>query len=633
MAHAILRCVSCFSLSLVSGSPEPTMQGKSKSGSHFLFVCLFVKPTNNATELRRIKRNRIMCKEITKCPKCGKENGDILNERTIGMRKYILFVISVLFSFLSCQQNLIVEEEPKEIHIAFSVKNGYNNVETNSISLSGEGESMQVNLSCNDSWIVKSNASSWLSVSPETGTDDAILTIKAQKNTQTSSRKGSIVVVTSSNKRETLEVTQSGKKVEMSVSPTSISFPPYSSYSYEPVKLALKTNESWKAISSDASWLTFKASKKELSGKGDTEILVYCIGKNNTSKVREGIITISSGDYSVQVKVSQENPSLVVEKDEINVNCAEQKLWVKEEIKVSNFFYYNASTDVEWLNIEGGSKIEGGGSKEENLSYLLSLLIDENFETSSRQAVVKVWLELDDGKLERSIKIIQSGSPCGEENGHKWVDLGLPSGTLWATMNVGATSLEDAGGYYAWGETVTKSCYDWSTYKWCNGSYDKLIKYNYKEEYAYDIPWYGKLCDGKHVLELSDDAAYMNWGGKWRMPTPEEWKELSEYCSWNGKVIFIEKPDVDVYGIKFVGPKGNSIFLPAAGYYYDSERKFWQDGYWWGYYWSSYLLDWPSPDGAQPSKAYHCNFQNYGFSENRGMSRFYGLNVRPVCHP
>ena len=136
------------------------------------------------------------------------------------------------------------------------------------------------------------------------------------------------------------------------------------------------------------------------------------------------------------------------------------------------------------------------------------------------------------------------------------VDLGLPSGTLWADRNIGADSPEGYGDYFAWGETRPKSTYSWSTYKYCKGSYNTLTKYCTDSSCG--------TVDNKTVLEPSDDAATANWGSNWRMPTHAEQEELIEKCTWtwttrNG-----------VNGYKVTGPNGNSIFLPAAGFRYDS---------------------------------------------------------------
>lgn len=131
------------------------------------------------------------------------------------------------------------------------------------------------------------------------------------------------------------------------------------------------------------------------------------------------------------------------------------------------------------------------------------------------------------------------------------VDLGLPSGTLWATCNIGANSPEEYGDYFAWGETVPKTTYNWSTYKYCNGSGPTLTKYNTNSSYG--------TVDNKKELELNDDAAYVNWGAAWQIPSKEQEKELRTGCTWawtslNGR-----------NGYTITGPNGKSIFLPAGG--------------------------------------------------------------------
>ena len=138
---------------------------------------------------------------------------------------------------------------------------------------------------------------------------------------------------------------------------------------------------------------------------------------------------------------------------------------------------------------------------------------------------------------------------------HDYVDLGLPSGTLWATMNVGANSPEEYGDYFAWGETTPKSVYNWSTYKWCNGSNDTMTKYCTNSSYGYN-----GFVDNKTELDPEDDAAYVNWGSQWRMPSREQFQELINNCTseWttrngvNGR-LFTSKHN------------GASLFLPADG--------------------------------------------------------------------
>ena len=143
--------------------------------------------------------------------------------------------------------------------------------------------------------------------------------------------------------------------------------------------------------------------------------------------------------------------------------------------------------------------------------------------------------------------------PTGTENGYGYVDLGLS--VKWATCNVGADTPEDYGDYFAWGETSPKTTYNWSTYKYCNGSYDTMTKYCVESYYG--------TVDNKTTLELSDDAARVNWGGKWRMPTKAEQDELrnTSNCTWTWTI------QNGVNGYKVTSKRnGNSIFLPAAGY-------------------------------------------------------------------
>ncbi len=191
--------------------------------------------------------------------------------------------------------------------------------------------------------------------------------------------------------------------------------------------------------------------------------------------------------------------------------------------------------------------------------------------------------------------------------GHAYVDLGLPSGLLWATCNVGADKPEDYGSYYAWGETEVKSAYNWNTYKWCNGNWDNLTKYNTDSYYG--------TVDNKTLLEPEDDAAHVNWGGAWRMPTREEMNELKNNCTWTWTTQGGNN------GYRVTGSNGESIFLPAAGYYYDGSLNYAGSG---GYYWSSSL------NTDSPNYAYYLYFYSgsvYMSNYNRG----YGLSVRPVC--
>ena len=162
-----------------------------------------------------------------------------------------------------------------------------------------------------------------------------------------------------------------------------------------------------------------------------------------------------------------------------------------------------------------------------------------------------------------------------------WVDLGLPSGTLWATRNVGASAPEDYGDYFAWGETEPKDYYyyNWSHYKWCNGSSIYLTKYCTDSNHGYN-----GFVDNKTELDLEDDAAYVNWGASWRMPTNEQLQELI-----NMYICFrMWTTQNGVGGYLITGPNGNTLFLPAAGYFTDiSGNADWEGSF--GGYWSRTL--------------------------------------------
>lgn len=189
------------------------------------------------------------------------------------------------------------------------------------------------------------------------------------------------------------------------------------------------------------------------------------------------------------------------------------------------------------------------------------------------------------------------------------VDLGLPSGTLWADRNVGADSPEAYGGYFAWGETAPKSTYNWSTYKWCNGSYDTQTKYCTDSYYG--------TVDNKTTLDLEDDAAYVNMGSEWRMPTTTEQRELMDNCTWTWTT------QNGVNGRKVTGKNGNSIFLPAAGFR-DNSSLYYAGPY--GNYWSSSLY------GSEPIFAYVLYFDSGagGYRCNFYLGRYQGRSVRAV---
>ena len=209
-------------------------------------------------------------------------------------------------------------------------------------------------------------------------------------------------------------------------------------------------------------------------------------------------------------------------------------------------------------------------------------------------------------------------TPENTENGHEYVDLGLS--VKWATCNVGANSPEEYGDYFAWGEVEPKEVYDWSTYKWCE------LKYHSENNYSAFLTKYctksdcghGQFVDNKMILESTDDAAIVNWGGIWRMPTKEEQDELREQCTWKWTTL----NGVNGYLVtsKINGYTDRSIFLPETG----SKEGGVYGNLTYGYYWSSSLK------AEAPYSAHYILFDsnNVGY---RDFKRSIGLPVRPVC--
>ena len=198
---------------------------------------------------------------------------------------------------------------------------------------------------------------------------------------------------------------------------------------------------------------------------------------------------------------------------------------------------------------------------------------------------------------------------CGYEGpDHEWVDLGLPSGTRWATMNIGASTPEGYGDYFAWGETAPKQDYSWSNYKWCDGTQYSLTKYCSDSNFG--------TVDNKVELESKDDAAYVNWGRTWRMPSIEQIQELCEFCTSEWTTLN------DVSGMLITGPNGNTMFLPAAGYHMFG--SLYNDGPY-GLYWSRTVNE------SDPTLTGGIGFLSGWFlSWNWSNSRFLGYPVRAV---
>ena len=199
--------------------------------------------------------------------------------------------------------------------------------------------------------------------------------------------------------------------------------------------------------------------------------------------------------------------------------------------------------------------------------------------------------------------------PVTPPDNYEWVDLGLPSGTLWATCNLGASAPEEYGDYFAWSEIVPKDEYTYENYKWWyfdeNGN-RYISKYNTNNNFG--------PVDNKTELEPEDDAASVYMGTSWRIPSLEQIVELVNVCAWQ----WTQRNGVN--GHLVTGPNGNTMFLPAAGYRDGSSLEYVGT---YGIYWSTSLYSY------LPDRAY-CLYLDSQYWDSEDFGRYYGHVIRAV---
>ncbi|MBP3711912.1 MAG: hypothetical protein IJ148_05680 [Bacteroidaceae bacterium] len=262
-------------------------------------------------------------------------------------------------------------------------------------------------------------------------------------------------------------------------------------------------------------------------------------------------------------------------------------------------------------------------------SFLAALLLLVTCLTVQAQ---KVKINLVDGQTFR-YDVEKVESITFDEN-VEFVDLGLPSGTLWASCNIGAAAPEDYGDYFAWGETKTKAMYGPDTYKWMNywekvsSTVAAINKYTVDD--SYNGIWYSNgvfVGDGITTLLPEDDAATANWGSDWQTPTSDQFLELKQYTTqqWTTRT---GKDGFQNHGYLFTSKKnGNYIFIPAAGLNgYDSTQgedevfRYWSASLYIRSYEAKSFVDYTTIDDTLPR----------GELGNDGFGRYIGLPVRPV---
>lgn len=206
------------------------------------------------------------------------------------------------------------------------------------------------------------------------------------------------------------------------------------------------------------------------------------------------------------------------------------------------------------------------------------------------------------------------GGHTGTFNGHEYVDLGLPSGTKWATCNVGANTPEGLGDFFAWGETEPKNSYNLDTYRYyVDGEQFQITKYCTNPDNGYN-----GFTDNLTTLLSGDDAATVKWGGGWYTPTKDQWMELLINTTYS------QTTKNGVKGNLFTAKNGSSIFLPAAGSQWWEEVS---DSGVYGCYWSSVL----DTNYSYLSWLFYCG-PDETLSTPRFDNRAIGMKVRPVCN-
>ena len=295
--------------------------------------------------------------------------------------------------------------------------------------------------------------------------------------------------------------------------------------------------------------------------------------------------------------------ALAQEKDLRYYNTHEKEILPDARAAFSAGQYERAMQICQWyFIIVGDSEANAMREKASRCAVLApemkALMDDGDVDAAKEKADAILALNPDDPAAKEVRDLIPS---TGVHNGHEWVNLGLPSGLKWATCCIGASSPEALGDFFAWGETETKSNYNWDTLKYCE---NKIVSYYQGVPVQRQrFTKYNKEQTDM-MLEPSDDAAHVNWGGKWRMPTVAEFKELIEYCEF----------ECMEDGWKVVSRiNGNSIFLSSA------------NGGGIGCYSNMFL----SADGRQDA------FSALGFMGSSGpyitgRQRYIGVQVRPV---
>jgi hypothetical protein len=439
------------------------------------------------------------------------------------------------------------------------------------------GDVKPLNITTPFTWTATSSES-WLKLSSTSGNGNATLSVTAEANNSTANRTGTLTIITGD---KTISITASQAGGSLSVSSSVLYF--IDAGETKSLKLTTTTSLSWTANVS-ASWLKISQD----SGTGDTTLSITAETNVSTSD-RIATVVFASGNKSSFVDVTQVGGNLYVSPSSTTIS--EKGGSFPIELTTSTPFAWTATASASWMRISSSS---GNGSAK------ITVNVSANNSPAERNGMITFTSQ----SKSVAVYVTQSGIYIGTD----WVNLGLPSGNRWATKNVGASTPEDHGEYFAWGEIKSKNEYSWSNYVYCcNANLKLLSKYNCDQGDG--------VVDNLTTLQKSDDVANQITGGV--MPTKIDWSELLEKCTWTWITLN------SVQGYKVVGPNGNLIFLPVTGYKKDKSISNTNNA---GCYWSSSLYE------VYAEKAWSLYFT----SSNAGCDtreRNLGYCVRPVYKP
>lgn len=463
------------------------------------------------------------------------------------------------------------------------------------IELSADGSSGSITFTANRDWSIRCSES-WISVTPSSGqaSKDAItVRVSCGANTTYEDRQATVTITA----EDAVQTTTIKQPANLGIVLPTQSFNIASDA--RSIEVQVQANVQY-TVSVSADWI------KQTGTKGLTSnTLTFSIEQNETYDARSANITIKPLNATVQeqiitVKQAQKD-ALIVEKTIFDMPYGGGEIEVKVEANVD----FDVKTSVDWIHYVSTKAMSNS---------VVSLVVDENSQCVERQGKITI-IPHGDSLSEQEIVIHQAAHPAYEV---KSIDLGIvmkrKDGSeyklLWAECNLGANNPEEYGDYYSWGELVPKTAYNWTSYKWSQGSGITITKYNTDS-------YYGTVVDNKTQLDLEDDVAHVKLGGSWRIPTHEEFKALSGNCSFSLERIG------DVTGVRITSNTNkNSIFLPCTG------ERGWSASYSdpFGVYWSSTL----SPERSDSARDFEFNTPSLKIWFYEDKNRCYGHTIRPV---